>query len=106
MALPTYRQQTGILGATTTCPSCVTPIGYTAGSSVETIASACASTDITHQFYFTENIIATNATVYTDSGLSTVFVGNGGYYRIDNTGFIQIAQITNFGKVSSLSLCP
>ena len=94
------------------CPdgNCVTPtpvpILYPAGSSVSTLSLSCASTDLTHQFYFTENIIATNSTVYTDSGLSTVFVGDGGYYRIDNSGFTQVAQITNFGKVSSLSLCP
>ena len=82
-----------------------TPTMYTAGAST-VFNAVCGSTDLTHQFYFTGNNIAVNATVYTNSGLSTIFVGNGGYYRIDNSPAVSAAQINNFGKITSLSLCP
>jgi hypothetical protein len=81
------------------------PAMYTAGAST-VFNAVCSSTDLAHQFYFTGNNIAVNATVYTDSGLSTIFVGDGGYYRIDNSGFQQAAQINSFGKITSLLLCP
>ena len=82
-----------------------TPTGYTAGAST-VFSAVCGSTGIAHTFYFTGNNIAVNATVYTDSGLSTIFIGDGGYYRIDNSPAVSAAQINNFGKITSLSLCP
>ena len=68
--------------------------------------AVCNSTDLSLKFYITGNDIAVNATVYKNSGLSTIFVGNGGYYRIDDSGFQQAAQINSLGEITSLSLCP
>tara|TARA_R110000796_G_scaffold173668_2_gene290645 strand:+ start:6351 stop:6671 length:321 start_codon:yes stop_codon:yes gene_type:complete len=106
MALSTYRQQTGILGATTNCGACGTPSPYPASTSYSNNLNACASIDLTQDFYFTGNNIAIGVEVYTDPGLSNIFIGNNGYYRIDNSGFTQSAQINSLGEIISLSLCP
>jgi hypothetical protein len=82
-----------------------TPTGYTAGAST-VFSAVCGSTGIAHTFYFTGDNIAIGVTTYTDYTLSNIFVGTGGYYRIDNSGFTQAAQINSFGEITSLSLCP
>lgn len=105
--MATYRQQTGILGAITTCPSCVAPSSNPAGFSRSTLSEACSSTDITYYFYFEDNTIANGGTVYTDQSLSTVFVGDNGWYRVSVSGeSVRSMQINASGEISTLSLCP
>ena len=102
-----YRQQTtGNLGATTSCPTC-TPLLNSASISYSNDLNACASTDVPNSFYFTGNIIQPGVTVYTDVGLSTIFVGNSGHYRVDSVDATRSIQINSFGVIiNSMSLCP
>ena len=95
------------------CPdgNCVvptpTPVSNPAGSSVGTSALACSSTDIVHDFYFEGNVIEVGATVYTDVGVSNVFVGNSGWYRVDSPGATRAMQINSLGEIiGTMSLCP
>lgn len=104
--MATYRQQTGILGAITTCPSCVTPIKNIAGGSYASSSLACASTDIVNNFYFEGNIIETGVTVYTDSGLLNTFVGDNGWYRVDSQDATRSMLISSSGEVGPfITLC-
>ena len=107
MALATYRRQTSLsLGATTTCPGCP-PLLNSASTSYSNDLGACASTDIPNSFYFTGNIIQPGVTVYTDVGLSNIFAGNSGYYRVDSTDATISIQINNPGVIINyLTLCP
>jgi hypothetical protein len=102
-----YRQQTtGNLGATTSCPAC-TPLLNSASTSYSNDLNACASTDVPNSFYFTGNIIQPGVTVYTDVGLSTIFVGNSGHYRVDSVDATRSIQINSLGVIiNSMSLCP
>ena len=46
-------------------------------------------------------------TVYTDSGLSTIFVGNSGYYRVDSVDATRSIQINASGVIiNNMALCP
>jgi|TARA_B110001469_G_scaffold17458_1_gene17734 hypothetical protein len=105
--MPNYRQQTsGNLGAVGACASCP-PLLNTASTSYSNDLGACASTDITNSFYFTGNIMQPGVTVYTDVGLSTIFVGNSGHYRVDSVDATRSIQINSFGVIiNSMSLCP
>ena len=105
--MPNYRQQTsGNLGAVSACASCP-PLLNTASTSYSNDLGACASTDITNSFYFTGNIMQPGVTVYTDVGLSTIFVGNSGHYRVDSVDATRSIQINSFGVIiNSMSLCP
>ena len=107
MALATYRRQTSLsLGATTTCPGCP-PLLNSASTSYSNDLGACASTDITNSFYFTGNIIQPGVTVYTDVGLSNIFIGNGDHYRVDSTDATRSIQINQFGVIiNNMALCP
>lgn len=101
-----YRQQTGILGPSTNCPSCVVINPYTAGASVATSALACASTDNTYTFYFEDNDISSGVTVYTNEALTDVFTGDSEWYRIDFGPNGQAAQINSSGQIFGfLTLC-
>ena len=102
-----YRQQTtGNLGATTSCPAC-TPLLNSASISYSNNLNACASTDVPNSFYFTGNIIQPGVTVYTDVGLSTIFIGDSGYYRLDSIDATRSIQINSLGVIiNSMSLCP
>jgi hypothetical protein len=102
-----FRQQTsGSLLAATGCPSCP-PLLNTASTSYSNDLGACASTDVTNSFYFTGNTIQPGVTVYTDVGLSTIFVGNSGHYRVDSPDATRSIQINSFGVIiNSMSLCP
>ena len=107
MALATYRRQTSLgLGATTTCSSCP-PLLNSASTSYSNNLGACASTDITNSFYFTGNIMQPGVTVYTDVGLSNIFVGNSGHYRVDSTDATRSIQINSLGVIINfMALCP
>ena len=84
----------------------VTPLANPAGASTTSSNNACSSTDLTYTFYFEGNTIEPGVTVYTDSGLSTIFVGDGGWYRVDSANATRAVQITNFGKIAgNMALC-
>ena len=102
-----FRQQaSGSLLAATGCASCP-PLLNSASTSYNNTLGACASTDITNSFYFTGNIIQPGVTVYTDVGLSNIFAGNSGYYRVDSTDATISIQINNPGVIINyLTLCP
>lgn len=102
-----YREQTTTTGALTACPSCAPPDQYTGGASQSTSNAACASTDITYSFYFQDNDIVKGVTVYTDVGLSTIFVGNSGWYRVGTPQVTKSVQINSFGEIIEfVVLCP
>ena len=105
--MPDYRQLTSTtLNSVATCTSCP-PILNSASTSYNNNLNACASTDITNSFYFTGNIIQPGVTVYTDVGLSNIFAGNSGYYRVDSTDATISIQINNPGVIINyLTLCP
>ena len=102
-----FRQQTsGSLLAATGCPSCP-PLLNTASTSYSNDLGACASTDVTNSFYFTGNTIQPGVTVYTDVGLSTIFIGNSGHYRVDSVDATRSIQIDAFGVIiNNMALCP
>jgi hypothetical protein len=104
--MPDYRQLTSTtLNSVATCTSCP-PALNSASTSYSNDLGACASTDITNSFYFTGNIMQPGVTVYTDVGLSNIFAGNSGHYRVDSTYKTSI-QINQFGViVNSMALCP
>ena len=85
-----------------------TPIAYVAGGSTANELSACASSDATYDFYFEGNAIEFGSVVYTDSGLSNIFVGDSGYYRVDANNNIahQSLQINSTGTVITHTICP
>jgi hypothetical protein len=105
--MPDYRQLTSTtLNSVATCTSCA-PVLNSASTSYSNDLGACASTDITNSFYFTGNTIQPGVTVYTDVGLSTIFVGNSGHYRVDSPDATRSIQINSFGVIiNSMSLCP
>jgi hypothetical protein len=83
-----------------------TPLSNPAGASTTSSNAACSSTDLTHTFYFEENTIATGVTVYTDVGLSNIFVGNSGWYRVDSVDATRAMQINNLGEIiGQMALC-
>ena len=102
-----FREQTsGSLLAATGCASCP-PLLNTASTSYANDLGACASADITNDFYFTGNTIQPGVTVYTDVGLSTIFVGNSGHYRVDSVDATRSIQINQFGVIINfMALCP
>jgi|TARA_B110000285_G_scaffold72780_1_gene83830 hypothetical protein len=84
-----------------------TPLLNSASTSYNSTLNACASIDITNSFYFTGNTIQPGVTVYTDVGLSTIFIGNSGYYRVDSVGATRAIQIDAFGVIiNNMALCP
>ena len=105
--MPDYRQLTSTtLNSVATCTSCP-PIKSLASTSYNNNLNACASIDIPNSFYFTGNIIQPGVTVYTDVGLSTIFVGNSGYYRVDSMDATRSIQINQFGVIINfMALCP
>jgi hypothetical protein len=105
--MPDYRQLTSTtLNSVATCTSCA-PLLNIASTSYSNDLGACASADVTNSFYFTGNTIQPGVTVYTDVGLSTIFVGNSGHYRVDSPDATRSIQINSFGVIiNSMSLCP
>mgnify|MGYP003638297744 FL=1 len=102
-----FRQQaSGSLLAATGCASCP-PLLNSASTSYNNTLNACASIDIPNSFYFTGNTIQPGVTVYTDVGLSTIFIGNSGYYRVDSVDATRSIQIDAFGVIiNNMALCP
>ena len=95
------------LDLNTIVQAAATPLANTASTSYSNDLGACASTDITNTFYFTGNIMQPGVTVYTDSGLSTIFVGNSGYYRVDSVDATRSIQINASGVIiNNMALCP
>lgn len=74
----------GVVSAIVDCSS-APATAFTASTSYPTQTDACSSSDITNSFYFVGNSPATGKTAYTDSSLTTAFVGDGGRYRIDDS---------------------
>ena len=106
MATSFRQQASGSLLAAASCASCP-PLLNSASTSYSNDLGACASTDITNSFYFTGNTIQPGVTVYTDVGLSTIFIGNSGHYRVDSVDATRSIQINSFGVIiNSMSLCP
>ena len=105
--MPDYRQLTSTtLNSVATCTSCP-PVLNSASTSYSNDLGACASTDITNSFYFTGNTIQPGVTVYTDVGLSTIFIGNSGHYRVDSVDATRSIQIDAFGVIiNNMALCP
>jgi hypothetical protein len=84
-----------------------TPLANPAGASTTSSNGACNSSDLTYNFYFEENIIVEGATVYTNSSLGNIFVGDSGWYRVDSVDATRAMQINNFGKIIGfMALCP
>ena len=102
-----FRQQaSGSLLAATGCASCP-PLLNSASTSYNNTLNACASIDIPNSFYFTGNTIQPGVTVYTDVGLSTIFIGNSGHYRVDSVDATRSIQIDAFGVIiNNMALCP
>ncbi len=95
------------LDLNTIVQAAATPLANSASTSYNNNLNSCASVDITNTFYFTGNIMQPGVTVYTDSGLSTIFVGNSGYYRVDSVDATRSIQINASGVIiNNMALCP
>jgi len=83
-----------------------TPILMTMSNSYEDSTGACASAEITSDVYFANNSASDGAIVYTTVALDTIFIGDGGWYRLDDTVATKAITISSTGVVGALmSLC-
>jgi len=71
---------------------------YQMTSTYASPATACAALLLPNTVYFLNNIISDSVFVYTDPALTTLFVGNGGFYKVIGNAFTVI-QISNGGSV-------
>ena len=83
------------------------PLSNPAGASTTSSTNACASPPTAYLFFFAGNIIVEGATVYTNFGLTNIFVGDSGWYRVDSVDATRAMQINSLGKIiGSMALCP
>jgi len=73
----------GAVSAVPAACSSVTILAMDMSTSHNHMSNACASTDVLFTPSFANNAVTTLTAVYTDTALSTLFIGDGGWYRID-----------------------
>ena len=89
---------------TATLPS--VGVGIYTGATFLSSTAACADSNYPNGggYIAHGDTISNGDVIYTDSALTTNFVGNGNYYRIYQNGFYA-CQISSYGTVSNLLAC-
>jgi hypothetical protein len=111
---PTGTQFVGVFSFETCCPTptpTTTPmpvsVGIYTGSTFGSIVSACNDSNSPNGTVYLVNgeLLSNGDTLYADSGVSSVFVGNDNYYKLYWNGQSWAANIDMSGLVSELTNC-
>ena len=93
------------------CPSAnctetaFTPSAFDMTASNTSSSNACSDNTYSNTVYVSDDTFAFGKTVYTDSSLTTAFVGDGGYYGIDQSPLISIKINSNGEIIEPVTLC-
>lgn len=93
------------------CPStnctetAFTPSAFTMTASNTSSSNACSDTTYSNTVYVSDDTFAFGGTVYTDSALTTAFVGDSGYYGVNNNPKFAVKINSDGEIIEPLTLC-
>ena len=93
----------GVIVSISTCP--FIPLRYFLTDSAVTVVDACDLTTYPNQVYAQDDEFLLNDFIFTNEQLTTAFVGDSGYYKLNKDGGT-ILQIDSNGQILSVSTCP
>ena len=95
----------GVVISTQECDNS-SAVPKTMGPSSTSRASACDTTDTPNTVYFQNNVVDEGVTAYSDPAFNVPFIGDSGFYRLDDSAKTKAIQINSSGLIiSPVFLC-